>query len=135
MAKQHNRKLGLCGAAMTTTPLPRYTIEVATSVRDEIESMMLDCGYLENAPFDWVTISLRYGLKNEEEPHYEDINKEYGDLPLAIELDSHELAAASREEMRKAFERATLKSLVHAGKRYNLEYSPLDVRLKTHAAE
>jgi len=28
MTKTHNRKLGLLGAAMTTTRLPRYTIEI-----------------------------------------------------------------------------------------------------------
>lgn len=130
MATKHNRKLGLSGAAMTTARLPRYTIEVATHVRDEIERIMIDTDYLSGAPFEWVTISLRYGLKNEEEPHYDPINKQYGDLPLAIELDTNELVDASREEIKKAFELATLKALVAAGKKFNLQYAQLAARLE-----
>lgn len=130
MAKKHDRKLGLSGAAMTTARLPRYTIEVATQVRDEIERIMIDTGYLTGAPFEWVTISLRYGLKNDEDPHYDPVNKQYGDLPLAIELDTNELVDASREKIKKAFEIATLKALVSAGKRFNLPHAQLEARLE-----
>jgi hypothetical protein len=104
-------------------------MEIGKMVRDEIEVMMLDSGYLDGAPFEWVTISLRYGLKNEDEPKFEPVNKSHGDLPLAIELDTRELAVASREEMRLAFEIATLKALIAAGRKFNLEYSRLQERL------
>jgi hypothetical protein len=129
MTKKHNRKLGLLGAAMTTTRLPRYTIEVGTKVRDDVESIMLDSGFLDGAPFEWVTVSLRYGLKNDDEPIFESVNGSHGDLPLAIELDTRELAVASREEMKLAFEIATLKALVAAGRKFDLEFSPLQDRL------
>lgn len=134
MPKKHNRKLGLCGAALTTTRIPNFDIDVGSMVRDDLEKLMLDCGYLENAPFEWVTISLRYGLKNEDEPHYEPINKEYGDLPLAIELDTHDLVGCSREEMQELFEVAALKALVHAGRKHKLAYSALEARLKAKIA-
>lgn len=130
MTKTHNRKLGLLGAAMTTTRLPRFTIEIGTKVRDEVEGMMLASGFLDGAPFEWVTVSLRYGLKNDDEPKFEPVNKRYGDLPLAIELDTRELAVASREEMKLAFEVATLKALISAGRKFDLEYSQLQRRLE-----
>jgi hypothetical protein len=115
---------------MTTTRLPRYTIEIGTKVRDDVEGMMLESGFLDGAPFDWVTVSLRYGLKNDDEPKFEAVNKSYGDLPLAIELDTRELAVASRDEMKVAFEIATLKALVAAGRKFDLEYSRLQQRLE-----
>lgn len=130
MPKKHNRKLGLSGAAMTTARIPKFSIEVGTVVRDELEAEMIDCGYLECAPFDWITISLRYGIKNEEEPHYEPINKEYGDIPLAIELDTNELVLCDRQEMKRAFEIAALKALIHAGQKFDLEHSALVARLR-----
>ncbi|MEI7462419.1 MAG: Imm39 family immunity protein [Pirellula sp.] len=130
MAKKHNRKLGLCAAAMTTMRVPNYDIAVATLVRDEIEQVMIDSDYLVGAPFEWVTISLRYGLQNEDQPHYEPVNKQYSDLPLAIELDTNELAKATREEMKRAFELATLKALVAAGKKFELSYKELETRLE-----
>ena len=130
MTKKHNRKLGLLGAAMTTTRLPRYTIEIGTMVRDDVDGILLDSGFLNGAPFVWVTISLRYVLKNDDEPKFEPVNESYGDLPLAIELDTGKLAAASREEMKLAFEIATLKALIAAGRRFDLEYSRLQERLE-----
>jgi hypothetical protein len=117
---------------MTTARIPRFSIEVGSAVRDDLEAVMLDCGYLDNAPFEWVTISLRYGLKNADEPHYEPINKEYGDLPLAIELDTNELRSCDRGELAKAFEIAALKALIHAGRKFNLEYAALELRLRAN---
>ena len=134
MPKKHNRKLGLCGAAMTTAKLPPFTIAVGSEVRDAVEQVMIESGFLDNAPFEWVTVSLRYGLKNEDEPHYEPINKEYGDLPLAIELDVSELVGCNRDEMHDAFETAALKALVHAGRKFNLECAALEGRLAAKTA-
>jgi hypothetical protein len=70
---------------------------------------MVSSGYLHNAPFDWVTISLRYGLKNEDKPYYQKISKKYEDLPLSIELDTRELIEADRNELRRLFTLAALK--------------------------
>ena len=128
--KKHDRKLGLSGAAMTTARIPGFSIQVGGIVRDDLESIMIDSGYLNGAPFEWVTISLRYGLKNENEPHYEPINKHYGDLPLAIELDTNELRGADRDEMRCLFTIATLKALIHAGKKYDLQTKRLKLACK-----
>lgn len=100
-----------------------------TTVRDELEKLIVESGYLQNAPFEWVTISLRYGLKNELVPHYESINKEYRDLPLAIELDVRELANYDRPELEAAFERAVLRALIHAAEKFKLPHSLLSARL------
>ncbi len=89
-------------------------------IMDEMERLMIETGYLDNAPFKWVGLILRYGLKNEDEPHYQRINKKYGDLPVAIELDTNELRNASREELKEIFTIATLKVLVHVARKYGL---------------
>ncbi len=129
MTRNHNRKLGLCATALTTARMPKFDIEVATVVRDEIEKVMGDSGYLRSAPFEWVTIAFQYGLKNDDEPVFGKISKRYGTLPLAIELDTNELLGASREEMKRLFEIAALRSLIAAGKRYSLNYSALETHL------
>jgi hypothetical protein len=104
-------------------------MQVATDVRNEIEELMRSCGFLENAPFDWVTISLRYGIVNEDEPHFESVNNKYGDLPLSIELDTRGLADANREQLRQAFRIAVLKALISAGDRFDLNYRALKTEL------
>lgn len=125
MTKHHQRKLGLSGASMTSRRVPNTVHEAASRARDAIESLMTDSGYLDDAPFEWVTISLRFGLKNEDEPHYESINSKYGDLPLAIELKTDDLFDGDADEVQKAIEIASLKALIHAGSRYGLPTSSM----------
>jgi hypothetical protein len=82
----HNRKLGLIGVALTKARNPKGDVAALSSVRDELERVIIEEGYLEGAPFSWVTISIRFGIKTEAEPRHQPINKKYGDLPLAIEI-------------------------------------------------
>ncbi|MFA7349608.1 MAG: Imm39 family immunity protein [Methylotenera sp.] len=122
----HNRKLVLSGISLTKARPNRHGIEVAGKIRDELEGLLIASGYFDNAPFKWVGLSLRYGLKYENQPHYQHIDKHDGELPLAIELDTHELIEADRAELKKLFMHATLKALVHAGRKYNLPIKSLE---------
>ncbi len=71
---------------------------------------------------------LRYGLKNDNVPYYEPINKEHGDLPLAIELDTHDLLIADPDDLKRLFTIATLNALIHAGHKYRLPTEALEAR-------
>ena len=114
----HNRKLGLNGVALTKQRNNRHDTKALTATRDEIEKAIIDSGYLDGAPFSWVTIAIRYGLKNDDAPSYQAVNKKYGDLPLSIEVDTHELIDASLDDLKLIFQRAVLKALVHAGRKF-----------------
>jgi len=127
----HNRKLGLCGVSLTKARLPRDDIKAADEARNEIERLIIDSGYLDGAPFHWVTIAIRYGLTNEQEPHYQRINRKYGDLPLAIEVDTHEMLGASFEALKRVYRRATLIALIHAGHRYQRPVHTLEAELQS----
>lgn len=131
----HNRKIVLSGAAMTMARNNRNALPVMGEIMDELEEVMISTNYLIKAPFVWVGISLRFGLKNEDAPHYQGIDKKDGEIAMAIELDTHELQHASREELKRLFTIATLKSLVHAGKKYNLPTEALEDRLSRIALE
>jgi hypothetical protein len=126
----HNRKLVLSGAALTMARNNRHGIRVMEEIMDELEHEILSTGYSNNAPFIWVGLSLRYGLKNEDKPHYQGIDEKDGEIALAIELDTHELQHASREELKDLFTIATLKALVDVGKKYNLPYERFEVMLR-----
>ena len=125
MTKLHNRKLGLLGVSLTSVKPPRICIGVASRVRDEIEMVMVQSEYLKGAPFEWITLALRYGLNQDEEPTYLGIDKKTGDLELAIEIDIAAMKSADESELRKIFLEATLKSLIHAGKKYELNTAGL----------
>jgi hypothetical protein len=125
----HNRKIVLGGAAMTIARNNRQSLPVMGEIMDELEQVIISTGYLDNAPFKWVGLMLRYGLKNENVPHYQRINKKYGDLPVAIELDTHDLQKASHDELKELFLIATLKALVDVGKKYGLQYEKFEEML------
>lgn len=131
----HDRKIVLSGVALTMARNNRYDLEVMGEVMDELEQLMIAGGYLKNAPFKWIGLTLRYGLKNEDEPHYQGIDKQDGELALAIELDTHELREASREELKNRFIAATLKAIIHAGNKYDLPTKALQQRLDAVLAE
>ncbi|MBN8809383.1 MAG: immunity protein 39 [Sphingomonas sp.] len=117
----HNRKLVIGGVAMTTARIPaKKNGSAANRARDEIEREMIESGYLNGAPFKWVGLLIRYGLVDENTPHYEKINVKHGDLPIAIEVDTRHFLDATEEEMTTVYRRATLIALLHAGEKYNL---------------
>ena len=117
----HNRKLVLSGVALTKARIPaKQNAAAANHVRDELEREMVESGFLEKAPFKWVGLIIRYGLTDENEPHYDKIDQKHGDLPLAIEIDTHRLLEASEDEMAAVYRKATLTALVHAGEKYQL---------------
>ena len=64
----HNRKLGLSGITLTEQKNNRHDAKALTAVRDPVEKVMIESRYLEGAPFSWVTIAVRYGLKNDDKP-------------------------------------------------------------------
>lgn len=128
----HNRKLVLGGVALTKARIPaRRNAAAAALVRDELEQEMIDSGYLLDAPFSWVGLMVRYGLKDEAVPHYEIIDKDHGDLPVAIEIDVRRMVDASEDQLSQIYRVTTLRVLIHAGEKFGL---PVD-RLKTLLAE
>ena len=126
--KKHDKKLGICAADLVKIRFRVNEMSILEEVRNELEQILLDTSFFDEAPFEWITLSLRFGLMDEVLPHYEKISKRYGDLPLAIELDSHKLQNVSCEKLKNKFIVATLKSLIHAGDKYGL---PTEV-LKNH---
>lgn len=120
----HNRKLVLSGIAMTMARIPsKRSIVAMTEVRNELEKEMINSGYIEKAPFCWIGLSIRKGLIDENEPHYDKIDPKDGELPLAIEIDTHRLLNADDRGMAAVYRKATLIALVHAGEKYKL---PID---------
>lgn len=121
----HNRKLVLGAIALTQAKI-RGDMPVLKEIRDEIEQLVIESNFLEGAPFRWVGLILRYGLKNDSLPEFENPNDKDGDLPVAIEVDTAQLVGADRESLRRHLSIATLKALIAVGHKYNLNASALE---------
>ena len=121
----HNRRLVLGGSSLTITRSNRHAIAAGSEVRDELEPVLISSGYFDTAPFKWVGLILRFGLKNDSTPAYNPIDGSDGELPIAIELDSRDLQNASRDELKRLFTVATLKALIDVAKKYDLPFTTL----------
>lgn len=129
MPTTHNRKLGLIGTALTKARNNKNDIRALTAVRNELEQILDAENYLLGAPFTWVTVAVRYGLVDAVEPTYQAINRKYGDLPLAIEIDANRLIGLDLEALTTVFRKAVLTALVHAGKKYGRPTEKLETLL------
>jgi hypothetical protein len=98
--------------------VPKAVFEAFDAVRAELKPILVASNYFKDVPFSWITLVIRFGLKNEDKPHYGRISKKYGDLPLSIEVDVNEMLGVSLDELRIVFRRATLRALIHAGEKY-----------------
>jgi hypothetical protein len=127
---KHNRRLGLIGVALTLTRNNREAGKALDAVRDELESVMDECGYLIGAPFSWVTVCVEFGLADGDKPVFRAISKKYGDLPLEIEVDTAHLTGADLATLTKIFRRAVVTALIHAGKKYGRPTSRLEALLQ-----
>lgn len=117
----HNRKLVLGCVALTMARVkPAKAVATAGNrVRDELENEIITSGYMDGAPFKWIGLIIREGLKDESVPHYGKIDPKDGELPLAIEINVHRLLGSSEDEIERVFRETTLKALVHAGEKYH----------------
>ena len=127
----HERKLGLGGVALTLRRVSRHTGQALNEAGDEYERLVVESGYLEGAPFSWVSLIIHYGLKYDEVPTYQKINKRYGDLPLSIEVDTHDLIDASLHQAKLIFGKAILRALIHAGEKYERPTGRLEEALES----
>lgn len=117
----HNRKFVPGIIDMVKVRLPN--IKHIVSMQDDIEEIIIDSGFLDNAPFKWVGLMYRVGIKNDLVPEYQRINKKYGDIPIAVEIDCDILKWADDHDvklLKDLFMMAGLDALIHVGKKYNL---------------
>lgn len=109
----HGRKLGLCGVALTAARNPRDDVKALGEVRYELEQVVVNSGYLDGATFSWVTVAIRFGVKDEAEPHYQRISRKYGDLPLAIEITTAKIQHAPLPQLKMLFKRDDTSAWLH----------------------
>jgi hypothetical protein len=126
----HNRKYVCGGIDLVGT---RIKNSLKLMDQDKVESLLIDSHFFDSAPFKWVGLMYRYGLKNDIIPEYRRIDKKDYELPLAIELKTEILEWVGAKNPRllyAIFMIGALEALIHVGKKYNL---PIDILQKERA--
>ncbi len=126
---KHGRKLAFIGIALTKARNPKDSIKALSEVRDELERILIESRFFEKAPFSWVGISIRYGIKDEAKPHFQSICKKDGELPLAIEIETAQMQGISLASLKTLLKSAALKALISAAERYDCPSTDLIAQL------
>lgn len=126
----HNRKLVLGGVSLTTTRVNRLMFKVVDDVRNEVEDIMIKSGYLEHAPFLWIGLIFRYGLKDDAAPRYNSIDPKDGELPISIEVDVEKLQCPDPLDLHRTVKRTVLRAVIHVGMKYRLPIQLLEQELE-----
>jgi len=132
----HNRKLVLSAVSLVEARV-RSDFLVMPQIRDELERVIIDAGWFPRAPFKWIGLIVRYGLEMETEPHFKRIDKKDGELPLAIEVDTHRIVELDKqtEKLKAFFKSVVVRSLLSVAQRYQLPSQELVKELEaTNAA-
>lgn len=132
MKSMHDRKFTFSMVSLTKARPPRKKDRATLMIRDNLDSYIKQSGFLDNAPFIWIALSIRYGLKNDEKPGYQRISKKYGDLPVYIEIDTHELLEHKEDEatLYRIHYRPCLLALIDIAKKYKLDGSYFESELE-----
>ena len=120
MKSEHNKKFV---SGSTALVMGRVKNGLKLMPQAEIERFMDNSQFLKNAPFLWVSLSYRYGIKNNLKILFQGINKKYGDLDIALELDMEILKWADKNNLdllRDIFMIAALEALIQVGEKYKL---------------
>ncbi len=92
---------------------------------DDLEPLLKEIGFVDNAPFNTVSMIIRFGEKTDLTPDYEPINKRHCELPVAVEMELSGLRVASKDIVKSAFVKATIDVLLDVAKKYDLPSEPL----------
>jgi hypothetical protein len=124
-------RLGFGGVDMVGASMV-HSGQVMKLLKEEYLGFLNSSDYFNNSPFLTVFMSIRYGLKNDARTKYIGrIDKQYGILPLARELDMRVLLTADENDigmLKDFFEIAALESMIDAGKKYKLKTQALEER-------
>ncbi|KZN34360.1 hypothetical protein N480_22415 [Pseudoalteromonas luteoviolacea S2607] len=94
---------------------------------DDLEPLLNEIGYVDNAPFKTVSMIIRFGEKTDLTPDYDPINKRHSELPVAVEMELASLRVASKDVVKSTFVKATIDVLIDVAKKYDLPSEPLEM--------
>jgi len=110
----------LIGAVALVKGRVRDDGKAMASICDEFEPHFKSENPLEGAPFDVVSLILRYGADGSKEPEVGRVNKRHSELEVAMELPMAEVRALGYDDLRALIRESTLNALIAVADKYDL---------------
>lgn len=99
-------------------------------IAKEFRELLSDNGYFLDAPFDAISLILRYGDNEDLSPQELKINKKHFQLETAIYINIHNLLSMSDEVLGKYLRLAVIEVCCDISANYDLPYEFLDAHSK-----
>lgn len=93
---------------------------IMREICDDLEPMLTEAGFVDEAPFKTISMIIRFGQKDDLTPKYDRINKKHSELPVAVELELAGLRTMNKDDLRCAFITATIDVLLDLAQKYGL---------------
>lgn len=123
---QNERRTLLIGGVGSVKGRVRDAGPVMVEICNELEPMLREECFTRNAPFQTISLILRFGTQRFVTPEYRPIDKSHDELPMSVELAMQALKEMNRDELRREFMVATLEALIHAGHKFELPTEALE---------
>ncbi|MBW2647103.1 MAG: immunity protein 39 [Deltaproteobacteria bacterium] len=109
----------LIGAVGLVKGKVREDGKAMVSICDELEPYFVSENLLEGAPFQVISLIVRYGTIMME-PELGKINRRYSELEVAVELPMGEVKKLNYDELRERFKKVTMDALIAVARKYDL---------------
>jgi hypothetical protein len=87
---------------------------------DDLEPLLREEDFVERAPFETVSLIIRFGERESLDPVYDRIDRRHNELPVSIEMKLDSLRLANKEAVKGIFLDAVIKVLLDVAKQYDL---------------
>lgn len=119
------RRTLLIGGAANKRVNLREDGRIMVEICEELEPLLRQMDFVGTAPFETISLIIRYGCTRCETPEYGKIDRVHGELPIAVELELDMLRRVDRNELKRQFLDITLAALIDVAKVYRLPHDEL----------
>ena len=121
-----NTRILLFGGVYLVPGNLKHAGPLMVEVCDEFEPELMRNDYVKKAPFDTVSLILRFGESDQFDPEIGNVDKRYGELPVTIVFDFARLKGMERPMLREEFRTAALEVLCDIAANFDLPFEFLD---------
>jgi hypothetical protein len=115
-----NQRILLIGGVSLVKGRVREAGPAMLEICDDLEPLLKEIGFVDNAPFKTVSMIIRFGETTDLTPNYEPISKRHSELPVAVEMELAGLRMANKDVVKSTFVKATIDVLLDVAKKYDL---------------
>lgn len=129
---ENERRALLIGGVGLAKGRVREASPIMVEICNELEPILREGCFTRNAPFQTVSLILRFGTRRRLIPEYRPVDKSHDELPVSVELEMQALKEMNRDQLKREFMVATLEALIHAGHKFKLPTEKLEHSLREY---